>query len=167
MARTAGTSTHRGPSCPQPDGGLLARLEGELALAVHGDDARPRVDRVHRPGAHRLDLAHPHRHDQARRDRGEDAAGAPRRPMRAVTPCGSCRATGDSWPRMLDRPIASGSANAQKSWVSVAGSQTARAPDMALGGHRDVDERRLGPVTHPGLEQLGRGPSRRRPGPCR
>jgi hypothetical protein len=28
---------------------------------------------------------------------------------------------------------------------------------MALGGHRDVDERRLGPVTHPGLEQLGAG----------
>ena len=47
---------------------------------------------------------------------------------RAVTPCGSCRATGDSWPRMLDRPIASGSANAQKSWVSVAGSHTARLP---------------------------------------
>src|SRR5260370_1449652 len=29
---------------------------------------------------------------------------------------------------MLDRPIASGSANAQNSWVSVAGSHTARVP---------------------------------------
>ena len=47
---------------------------------------------------------------------------------RAVTPCGSCRATGASWPRTLDRPIASGSAKAQNSWVTVAGFQTARAP---------------------------------------
>src|SRR5215467_3720790 len=30
----------------QPDDGPLARLEGEFALAVDGDDARPRVDRV-------------------------------------------------------------------------------------------------------------------------
>ena len=47
---------------------------------------------------------------------------------RAVIPCGSCRATGSSWPKMLDRPIASGSANAQNTWATVAGSQTARAP---------------------------------------
>ncbi len=77
--------------------------------------------------------------------------------MRAVTPYGSCRATGVSWPRMLDRPIASGSANAQKSWVTVAGSHTARVPTWRSCGHGDVDERCLGPVAHPRLEQLGAG----------
>src|SRR6516162_2545397 len=64
-----------GPVGPQPDGRLVARPEGELALAVHGDDAGPRVDAMSRAGAHRLDLAHPDRHDQARRDRGEHLAG--------------------------------------------------------------------------------------------
>ena len=62
------------PVGAQPDGGPLARLEGELALAVHGDDARPGVDRVHGSGVHPLDLAHPHRDHQPRCDGGEDAA---------------------------------------------------------------------------------------------
>src|SRR6266516_4129629 len=39
------------PVAAQPDGGPLARLEGELTLAVDGDDARPRIEPVNGSGA--------------------------------------------------------------------------------------------------------------------
>src|SRR5437773_2399521 len=126
-ARTAGTSTQRGPSgrsrtAGSSPGRKVSSRSPSTAMTPARASTRctepgcigsisPTPTGTTRPGAIGASTC---------RDAPADS--------RAVTPCGSCRATGASWPRTLDRPIASGSAKAQNNWVTVAGSQTARAP---------------------------------------
>lgn len=134
-ARTAGTSTHHGPSVRSVTTG---RVSGPKVISRSPSTAStPASARTGwaTPGSSRTAPA------TSTGSTSPGAIGAVTRtappgpapsacaapaPTIAVTPNGSRRPTGDSWPRTLDSPIASGSANAQNSWVSVAGSHTAR-----------------------------------------
>ena len=165
-ARTAGTSRHRGPSARsrtvgRSPGSKVSSRSPSTAMTP----ARASIGYTD-PGRIRSIPLTP----TGTTSPGAMGARTPRSAwglIRAVTPCGSCRATGDSWPRMLDRPIASGSANAQKSWVSVAGSHTARLPTW-----RSVDTATsMSAVSARSptrtSSSLARAVAPSRPGPCR
>src|SRR6185312_6475428 len=108
-ARTADTSTQRGPSARSrtagrsPGSNVSSRSPSTAMTPARASTGWTDPGRIHSmsrtptgwtsPGAMGARI-------------WATASGA----RRAVTPRGSCRVTGDNWPRMLDKPITSGSA---------------------------------------------------------
>src|SRR5229473_1136796 len=116
-ARTAGTSTHRGPSALSRTAGCSPGSKVSSRSPSTAMTPARAPTRYADPGCIGSISSTPTGTTSPGAIGASTCRSAPGA-RRAVTPCGSCRATGASWPRTLDSPIASGSAKAQNSWVT-------------------------------------------------